>query len=41
MNACQFSKEYEKRLDEFLQFAFQNEKTINGTYYNPYVCCLN
>jgi len=33
MNACRVSEECEKGIDDFLQFAHQNGKPINGAYY--------
>ena len=41
MNLHHSSGECEKGVDEFLQFAHQNEKPINGTYFYPYICCLD
>jgi len=42
LDECIFiSEKYEKDVVELLQFASQNEKYINETYYCPCAPCLN
>ena len=41
MNARRISEEYDKGVEEFLQFARENGKPINEMYFCPCVRCLN
>uniref|UniRef100_A0A151UD92 Transposase-associated domain-containing protein n=1 Tax=Cajanus cajan TaxID=3821 RepID=A0A151UD92_CAJCA len=41
MNARRISQEYRNEVEEFLQFAIENEKPIKRAYYCPCVHCLN
>ncbi|KAL2347407.1 hypothetical protein Fmac_001407 [Flemingia macrophylla] len=41
MNARRISEEYEKGVEEFLRFACENGKAMQGKYYCPCVRCLN
>ena len=41
MNARRISQEYQKGVEEFLRFACENGKSVQGKYFCPCVRCLN